>query len=85
MKKKTKDMWICLTDSVQEPPSIQIGDDIIERVKTFQLLGVCSLRCRRYRVSVMERYKRLRIRRPKLVQSRGYSHIIKNNSFTQIL
>ena len=38
-----------------------------------------SLRCRRYRVSVMERYKRLRIRRPKLVQSRGYSHIIKNN------
>ena len=38
--KKTKDMWICFTDSVQEPPPIQIGDDIIERVKTFKLLGV---------------------------------------------
>ena len=35
--------------------------------------GMFSLRCRRYRVSVMERYKRLRIRGPKLVQSRGYS------------
>ena len=33
-------MWICFTDSVQEPPPIQIGDDIIERVKTFKLLGV---------------------------------------------
>ena len=32
-------MWICFTDSVQEPPPIQIGDDIIERVKTFKLLG----------------------------------------------
>ena len=40
MKKKSKDMWICFTDSVQEPPPIQIGDDIIERVKTFKLLGV---------------------------------------------
>ena len=38
---KTKDMWICFTDSVQEPPPIQIGDEIIERVKTFKLLGVC--------------------------------------------
>ncbi len=33
-------MWICFTDSVQEPPPIQIGDDIIERVRTFTLLGV---------------------------------------------
>ena len=39
-KKKTKDMWICFTDSAQEPPPTQIGDDIIERVKTFKLLGV---------------------------------------------
>ena len=33
-------MWICFTDSFQEPPPIQIGDDVIERVKTFKLLGV---------------------------------------------
>ena len=33
-------MWICFTDFVQEPPPNQIGDDIIERVKTFKLLGV---------------------------------------------
>ena len=32
-------MWICFTDSVQELPPIQIGDEIIERVKTFKLLG----------------------------------------------
>ena len=32
-------MWICFTDTVQEPPPIQIGDDIIEEVKTFKLLS----------------------------------------------
>ena len=31
-KKKTKDIWICITDSVQEPPPIQTGNDIIEKV-----------------------------------------------------
>ena len=36
--KKTKDIWIYITDSVQEPPPIQIGDDIIERVKTLKYL-----------------------------------------------
>ena len=37
-KKKTKDIWICITDSVQEPPPIQTGDDIIETVKTLKCL-----------------------------------------------
>ena len=37
-KKKTKDIWIYITDSVQKPPPIQIGDDIIERVKTLKYL-----------------------------------------------
>ena len=31
-------MWICFTDTVQEPPPIQIGDDIMEGVKTFNKL-----------------------------------------------
>ena len=31
-------MWICFTDTVQEPPPIQIGDDIIEGVKPLNSL-----------------------------------------------
>ena len=38
-KKKTKDMWLYFTDTVQEPPPIQIGDDIIGGEKTFKLLS----------------------------------------------
>ena len=38
--RKTKDMWICFTDSIPEPPRIRIGDEEIERVDSFKLLGV---------------------------------------------
>lgn len=38
--KKTKDMWICFTESIPEPPRIRIGDEEIERVDSFKLLGV---------------------------------------------
>ena len=37
--KKTKDMWICFTDSIPEPPRIQIKNEEVERVKSFKLLG----------------------------------------------
>lgn len=37
---KTKYMWICFTDSILEPPRVQIGDEEIERVDSFKLLGV---------------------------------------------
>ena len=38
--KKTKDMWICFGKSISQPPNLYIGDDMIERVDTFKLLGV---------------------------------------------
>ena len=38
--KKTKDMWLCFTDSILEPPPIQINGEAIERVNNFKLLGV---------------------------------------------
>ena len=38
--KKTKDMWTCFTDSIPEPPRIRIGDEEVERVNSFKLLGV---------------------------------------------
>ena len=38
--KKTKDMWICFGKSIPQPPNLYIGDDMIERVDTFKLLGV---------------------------------------------
>lgn len=38
--KKTKDMWLCFSGSISEPPAIQIRDEIVERVNTFKLLGV---------------------------------------------
>ena len=38
--KRTKDMWICFSELIDEPPSIHIGDEIIERVNVFKLLGV---------------------------------------------
>ena len=37
--KKTKDMWICFTDSIPEPPRIQIKNEEVENVKSFKLLG----------------------------------------------
>jgi hypothetical protein len=37
--KKTKDMWICFKDAIPEPPSLVIGNDTIERVSLFKLLG----------------------------------------------
>ncbi|CAB3991018.1 Hypothetical predicted protein [Paramuricea clavata] len=36
--KKTKDMWICFKAAIPEPPHLKIGDDTIERVKSFKLL-----------------------------------------------
>ena len=38
--KKTKDMWICFGKSNPQPPNLYIGDNMIERVDTFKLLGV---------------------------------------------
>ena len=35
-----KDMWICFKDVISEPPSLMIGNDVIERVNSFKLLGV---------------------------------------------
>ena len=37
---KTKDMWISFTDAVPEPPRLCIGNEPIERVNVFKLLGV---------------------------------------------
>ncbi len=37
---KTKDMWIGFTRSSPAPPSISIGNEMIERVTKFKLLGV---------------------------------------------
>ena len=37
--KKIQDTWICFTDSIPEPPRIQIGDDVVEWAKNFKLLG----------------------------------------------
>ena len=39
--KKTKDvyMWICFTDSIPEPPRIQIKNEEVERVKSTKFLG----------------------------------------------
>ena len=33
-------MWICFKDVIPEPPSLMIGNDVIERVNSFKLLGV---------------------------------------------
>ena len=38
--KKTKGMWISFTDAVPEPPRLCIGNEPIERVNVFKLLGV---------------------------------------------
>ena len=38
--KKTKDMWICFKEGIPEPPLLMIGNDAIERVKSFKLLGL---------------------------------------------
>ncbi|CAB4007098.1 Hypothetical predicted protein, partial [Paramuricea clavata] len=38
--KKTKDMWICFKAAIPEQPHLKIGDDTIERVKSFKLLGL---------------------------------------------
>ena len=38
--KKTKDMWICFGKSNLQPPNLYIGDNMIERVDTFKLLGM---------------------------------------------
>ncbi|CAB3983437.1 Hypothetical predicted protein [Paramuricea clavata] len=38
--KKTKDKWICFKAAIPEPPHLKIGDDTIERVKSFKLLGL---------------------------------------------
>ena len=38
--KKTRDMWISFTDAITEPPHFKIGEEFIERVNVFKLLGV---------------------------------------------
>ena len=38
--KKTKDIWICFTVSVLGPPPVYIGDELVERVDKFKLLGM---------------------------------------------
>lgn len=38
--KKTKDMWICFSNNIPEPPNLRCGIETIERVEIFKLLGV---------------------------------------------
>jgi hypothetical protein len=38
--KKMKDTWICFKDAIPEPPSLMIGNDTIQRVNSFKLLGL---------------------------------------------
>ena len=40
--KKTKEMWISFTKSQQiySPSSIRVGNEVLERVEVFKLLGV---------------------------------------------
>ena len=38
--KKTKDMWICFKEGIPEPPLLMTGNDAIEGVKSFKLLGL---------------------------------------------
>jgi hypothetical protein len=38
--KKTKDMWICFSNKIPEPPALFCGTETIERVETFKLQGV---------------------------------------------
>ena len=38
--KKTKNMWICFRNDIEPPPLLTLGNDIIERVTSFKLLGV---------------------------------------------
>jgi hypothetical protein len=33
-------MWISFTDAISEPPRLRIGNELIERVNVFKLLGV---------------------------------------------
>ena len=37
---ETKDMWICFGKCNPQPLNLYIGDNVIERVDTFELLGV---------------------------------------------
>ena len=40
---KRQDIWICFKENIPEPPLLAIGDDMIDRVKSFKLLGLwCS-------------------------------------------
>ena len=34
---KTKHMWICFKEDIPVPPVLVVGDDTIERVKSFKL------------------------------------------------
>jgi hypothetical protein len=38
--KKNKDMRISFTDAIPEPQRLRIGNELIERVNVFKLLGV---------------------------------------------
>jgi hypothetical protein len=38
--KKTRDMWICFTESILEPLPVYIRDKLVERVDKFKLLGM---------------------------------------------
>jgi hypothetical protein len=46
--KNTKDIWICFKAAISEPPSLKIGDDTIERVNSFKLLGLWIIYYRQY-------------------------------------
>ena len=37
---KTKDMWICFRNAIEPPPPLTLGNNVIERVASFKLLGV---------------------------------------------
>ena len=37
---KAKHMWICFKEDIPVPSVLVVGDDTIERVKSFKLLGL---------------------------------------------
>ena len=52
--KKTKDMWICFRDCIPEPPPLSIDGELIERTKSFKLLGVRHQNTLKWNDHIME-------------------------------
>ena len=56
--KKTKDMWICFKEDISERPLLEIGDNTIERVRSFKLLVLCCSNSLKWNKHVEEITKR---------------------------